>query len=266
MNKLSTSNGDGNQIEENLTTDSLLNMRRKVQESQKLNASLRAETRRNDALIAQLRGLLGISSACANDGPMNVVKEEGEINTNAYELPQQPILSKNSNAQDSVVVASKIPKHNFAFLTNTLAAQELGLSSLDPNVKKLGVSANAAASENSAPVTAATVSALSQIPDLRASLEKLKPDLETLRSLAKKKINQGSRNRKEGIDDDVEQNLSKEVERAIYLHTQAKFYLEKRGYDVENGGSEGNKLLGRQRIPPEEVQSLERIASTFERE
>ena len=152
---------------------------------------------------------------------------------------------------------------NFSFLVNTLAAQKLGLpSSLDPNVKST--------SKLDQPVKTATAFALSQLPALKDSLAQLKPEIQALRELVDKLEGQGQHQDQGYVknaegDGKMNKKLNAADERAVYIETQARLHLERRGVDVsgsfEDNGVPNQAGLGRKKISPEELQSLEKMAA-----
>lgn len=173
---------------------------------------------------------------------------------------------------DNAVTKTSAPQPGFSFLTNAPAASKLGLpSSLDPNVKMT--------SSSNQPVKSATTYALSQLPALRKSLAQLKPEIQGLKDLVRNLEGQAQQQQGQGQgqgyvgngNEDESVMMSKKPsaadERAIYIETQARLHLERRGVDVDGGSSgradEDNMGMGRKRIPPEEVHSLERIAATL---
>lgn len=196
-----------------LTPESLYTLRRKLLETQKLNAALAAEKKRNDAQIAKLRALLQPSSA---------PKRESRNSTS----PAKP-----SNDADAIAP--------FAFLTHTPAAQSLGLQALPQ-------SSNATA-ESRTPLTTHTTFTTSQLPYLRQLLSSLQPHLATTALPTS-----GSTKNSE--------ELSRE--RKIYLESQSKRILERRGVDTKDGVEgvwEGSK------VGAEEVRGLEALVGSISR-
>lgn len=211
---------------------------------------MRAETRRNDAILAQLRGLLGISASM----PVHLKAENDRL-----------IPNPNDSATSATNDIGHIPQSQptFSFLINTLEAQKLGLPlSLDPNVKQN--------SKTDHSVKTTTAFALSQLPALKDSLAQLKPKIQGLRELVDKLERQGQlqdpgyiKNGEGGGK--MNNKLNPADERAVYIETQARLQLERRGVDV-GGGLEDSKDANevgvrKKKISPEEVQSLERIAA-----
>ena len=175
-------------------------------------------------------------------------------------LTTSPNDSAISTANDIGRISQSQP--NFSFLINTLEAQKLGFpSSLDPNVRS--------SSRIGQPVKTATAFALSQLPALKGSLAQLKPEIQALRELVDKLEGQGQHQDQGYVkmgegEGKMNKKLNAADERAVYIETQARLHLERRGVDV-SGGLEDSKAadeirVGRKRISPEEVQSLERIA------
>ena len=251
---MASSSEQGADDPEEITPESLLHFRRKVQQSQKLNASLRAETRRNDAILAKLRGLLGISAPI----PASLKTEnDGLISASSGDsaMPVANVVAKASESQ-----------LDFSFLTNAPAAPKLGLpSSLNPNVKS--------ASSTDQPVKSTTAYALSQLPALKGSLEQLKPEIQALKDLVGSLEGQKQQLQGQGYVGNGEGNematkkLTAADERAVYIETQARLHLERRGVDVDGGNSSRDDVddigTGRKKIPPDEVHSLERIAAAL---
>lgn len=176
-------------------------------------------------------------------------------------LIPNPNNSATSATNDDGYIPQSQP--NFSFLINTLEAQKLGLPlSLDPNVKQN--------SKTDHPVKTATAFALSQLPALKDSLAQLKPEIQGLRELVDKLERQGQLQDPGYIKNGegsgrMNNKLNAADERAVYIETQARLQLERRGVDVGGGledSKDANEVRARKKkISPEEVQSLERIAT-----
>ncbi|KAF2034100.1 Mis12 domain-containing protein [Setomelanomma holmii] len=193
-----------------LDPEVLFNLRRKLVETQKLNAALEAEKNRNEAQIAKLRALLQPAIA-----------------------PKREPRNSTSPAKATNGTENGAP---FAFLTHTPAAQALGVQPL-PQASV----ASTAAPESRTPLTTHTSFTTSQLPYLRQLLSSLKPHLPTtaLPTSTNKNSDELSRERK------------------VYLESQSKRILEKRGVDTKDG-VEG-AWEGR-RPGAEEVRGLEALA------
>ncbi|KAF2492381.1 putative MIND kinetochore complex component Mtw1, partial [Lophium mytilinum] len=133
------------------TPESLQQLRRKLQETQKLHAALLAEKTRNETTLARLRSFLSPP-------------------------PPPPKTEHSSPSQNEIPVINSNGDGAFAFLTHTPAAQSLGIQPL-PHAS---VSRAASGPEStSGPITTHTTFTLAQLPALRAQLEGLKPYLAT---------------------------------------------------------------------------------------
>ncbi|KAI1563129.1 Mis12 domain containing protein [Pyrenophora tritici-repentis] len=213
-----------------LTPEALYTLRRKLIETQKLNAALVAEKTRNAAQIARLRALIQPNTT-------TTTKRETRNSTSPAEQPP----NQTTNAP-------------FAFLTHTPAAQSLGLHSLStttPNDKN---------TEKTAPLTTHTKFTTSQLPYLRQLLASLKPHLATTalpsdttpHSASAGQTDAGAKNKEE---------LSRE--RKVYVESQSKRILERRGVDTKDG-VEG-VWEGSSRVRVEEVRGLEGLVAGLER-
>ncbi|KAH7066919.1 Mis12 domain-containing protein [Paraphoma chrysanthemicola] len=204
----------------NLTPETLFTLRRKLAETQKLNAALVAEKQRNEAQIARLRALLQPSVA---------PKRESRNSTSP---------TKQTNGQ-----AAAEAEAPFAFLTHTPAAQSLGLQPLSSPP-----SATTASTESRAPLTTHTTFTTTQLPHLRHLLASLKPHLGTT---ALPSSSKASKNAEEVAR-----------ERKVYLESQSKRVLERRGVDTRDGVEgvcEGRRPGG------EEVRGLEGLVGGLAR-
>ncbi|KAF1844370.1 uncharacterized protein K460DRAFT_317867 [Cucurbitaria berberidis CBS 394.84] len=199
-----------------LTPEALFTLRRKLIETQKLNAALVAEKSRNDAQIASLRSLL-----------------------------QPAIPPKHSDARSSTSPAKPTDQSSanstapFAFLTHTPAAQALGIQTLPPQ----SITATTTTPESRTPLTTHTAFTASQLPYLRQLLASLKPHIATAAALPSNTTNSRASEK-----DEVKR------ERKMYVESQSKRILERRGVDTRDG-VEG--VWGGSRVRAEEIRGLE---------
>jgi kinetochore protein Mis12/MTW1 len=128
----------------------------------------------------------------------------------------------------------------FAFLTHTAAAQSLGIQALPQN---------AATTTTSTPLTTHTSFTTSQLPYLRQLLDSLKPHLATT---ALPTNTNGKAGEKEELN----------RERKVYVESQSKRILERRGVDTRDG-VEG--VWEGSRVRAEEVRGLEGLVEVMER-
>ncbi|KAF7592295.1 hypothetical protein BBP40_000426 [Aspergillus hancockii] len=126
------------------TPETVLALRKKLQETKKLNRALKQESARNDMIISQLRSIL--STAKKPDSATSA-KQEGDT--------EAPTLAGNSDL-------------DLSFLTDSLAA------------KQLRVGAVTGTNTQHTPLTTNTTFILSQLPALQALLKQLRPKLATL--------------------------------------------------------------------------------------
>ena len=126
---------DGDRV----TPQSVDLLRRKVHETEKLHAALRAEEARNEALLARLR-------------PMTQPQSTGDVSLNSFQTSPENTTTLPPQSQPS-----------FAFLSETPAAASLGLS----------------AGTTSEPITQNAQFTLSQLPALKALVDELRPYLKT---------------------------------------------------------------------------------------
>jgi len=222
-----------------LTPEALYTLRRKLIETQKLNAALVAEKTRNNAQIARLRALIQPNTTTTT------TKRETRNSTSPAEQEQ----NQNNNAP-------------FAFLTHTTAAQSLGLHSLPPNTTTTTTTSDQNM-EKTAPLTTHTTFTTSQLPYLRKLLASLKPYLPTTAlptntthsshtcssSSALPSTGAGARDKEE---------LSRE--RKMYVESQSKRILERRGVDTKDG-VEGVWQGSSSRVRAEEVRGLEGLVT-----
>lgn len=195
------------------TTDSLFALRRKAHETQRLQHALAHEAQRNAAVIAQLRTLLHGNST----------------STTAQKQAQQ-----------------EAKKSDLAFLTQTPAAQTLGVS-----FSPLTPPSSADGKTTAEPLTQHSAAAVAQLPALKELLAQLKPLLAAPVGLPA--LSAASEERRE------------------YIEAQARKQLERQGVNVETGdglvGPSGVASgLGRgEMVGREEVESIEGVADALRR-
>ncbi|OAL44350.1 hypothetical protein IQ07DRAFT_636392, partial [Pyrenochaeta sp. DS3sAY3a] len=178
-----------------LTPESLYALRRKLIETQKLNAALISEKKRNEAQIAKLRSLLQPSAA-----------------------PKREPRSSTSPSKASQQAGKENGENTFAFLTHTPAAQALGVQALP----RAPSGPSKPAPESHTPLTTHTTFTTSQLPYLRQLLATLKPHLPTT---ALPTNTSGKAGEKEEVT----------RERKAYVESQSKRILERRGVDTRDG-------------------------------
>ncbi|ORY13791.1 Mis12 protein-domain-containing protein [Clohesyomyces aquaticus] len=205
-----------------ITPEYLYTLRRKLEETRKLHSALLAEKTRNEALLAKLRTLI--------QPPTTTAKQEPRSSTS----PTKPHHDGPGTNQTDP---------NFSFLTHTPAAKDLGIQSL-PLPSITSTSTNAATTSN--PLTTHTSFTASQIPFLRSLLSALKPHLATsaLPLTATGEKEESARERK------------------VYIESQSKRVLERRGVDTREGVEgvlEGRGFRG------EEVTALEGVVEVLGR-
>ncbi|KAF9885534.1 hypothetical protein FE257_012862 [Aspergillus nanangensis] len=155
------------------TPESVHTQRRKLQETRKLNRSLKQECARNDAIISQLQSILSNVQVDAN---AKVAKEETSVDTF---LPSQSDLS-------------------LSFLTSSPAARQL----------RVGVAAGSNSQHQ--PLTTHTTFILSQLPALQAILKQLRPRLGSLKERVDRSEAEPQRDeRKEYIESRIRLHLER---------------------------------------------------------
>ncbi|KAF2621660.1 hypothetical protein BU25DRAFT_415854 [Macroventuria anomochaeta] len=199
--------------EEGWTPEKLYTLRRKLVETQRLNAALLAEKNRNEAQIQQLRALLQPRQEGMKRDSTNPSREDG--------------ASQNGGT--------------FAFLTHTPASQNLGITPLPQTSTSTITPANGATT-----LATHTSFTTSQLPYLRQLLSNLRPHLAStaLFTSTRSSSESGETTR----------------ERKLYLESQSKRILEKRGVDTREG-VEGAVEGGRVRV--EEIRGLEGIVEAL---
>ncbi|KAJ4373359.1 hypothetical protein N0V83_003654 [Neocucurbitaria cava] len=203
-----------------LTPETLYTLRRKLIETQKLNAALVAEKKRNEAQIAKLKSLLQ---------PAAAPKREPRNSTS----PAKPSSQQETNGSAP-----------FAFLTHTPAAQSLGIQPLPQTT-------TTTAPESRTPLTTHTTFTTSQLPYLRQLLASLQPHLATT-ALPTNTTNGRAGSEKEEVT----------RERKMYVESQSKRILERRGVDTRDG-VEG--VWEGSRVRAEEVRGLEGLVEGMDR-
>ncbi|KAF1950061.1 hypothetical protein CC80DRAFT_529131 [Byssothecium circinans] len=208
-----------------LTPEALQALRRKLVETRKLHTALLAEKTRNEAQIARLRALLQPPPTSTTTAP----KRES---TSPSKPSNPPIDSKAAP---------------FAFLTHTQAAKDLGIQPLPLHTSTVPPSSSAAPDPRTQPLTTHTTFTTSQLPYLRQLLASLKPHLATAAlPTSKAKGEEWAR------------------ERSVYVESQSKRALERRGVDTRDG-VEGGGVLEGGRLRVEEVRGLEGIVGALGR-
>ncbi|KAI9660498.1 MAG: hypothetical protein M1821_009848 [Bathelium mastoideum] len=129
------------------TAEAIYQLRRKLNETRKLNAALHAESQRNALLISQLRELT------------------------ASPLSSDTRYTVSSLSDGSIPLNDTLQRRNpFAFLTATPGARNLGLIASNPT------------SASHQPLTTNTNFALSQLPALRFLITQLQPKLAAIQA------------------------------------------------------------------------------------
>ncbi|KAJ4309743.1 hypothetical protein N0V94_008790, partial [Neodidymelliopsis sp. IMI 364377] len=177
--------------EGNWTPEKLYTLRRKLVETQKLNAALLAEKARNEKSIEMLRSLL---------------------------QPRQTQDLKRESTSPTRPAAQEPSGATFAFLTHTPAAQSLGIQPLPQT--STSTSTTTATKPTTTPLATHTSFTTSHLPYLRQLLANLKPHLPT--TALPSSNTHGSSN-------------DQTRERKIYLESQSKRILERRGVDTKEG-------------------------------
>ncbi|KAG9191589.1 hypothetical protein G6011_10323 [Alternaria panax] len=223
----------------NLTPEALYTLRRKLIETQKLNAALVAEKTRNEAQITRLRDLLGPSTA---------PKREQTTSTS----PSRVSSERNGQGEESAP---------FAFLTHTPAAQSLGVQALlqQSNTNTSSNRENKSNDQKSTPLTTHATFTTSQIPHLRQLLASLKPHLADIALPTNTTSSPHTTNSQSQAKEQEE--LSRE--RKVYVESQSKRILERRGVDTRDG-VEG-VWDGASRVGADEVRGLEGLVEGLSR-
>ncbi|KAI4707108.1 hypothetical protein J4E89_008047 [Alternaria sp. Ai002NY15] len=227
-----------------LTPEALYTLRRKLIETQKLNAALLAEKTRNETQIARLRALLTPST-----------------------LPKRESLTSTSGNEEQEGQAAP-----FAFLTHAPAAKEIGIQPLpqthtNANGEKNGEkNSNGDTKPTHTPLITHTTFTTTQLPYLRQLLASLKPHLANT-ALPSNTSSPPSYSTSTSSAQQQPQSKDKEEltrERKIYVESQSKRVLERRGVDTKDG-VEG-VWEGGSRVGSEEVRGLEGLVESMDRE
>jgi len=150
---------------------------------------------------------------------------------------------------------------SFAFLTHTSAAQSLGIQALpqQSNSNTASVGENKNNDQKPTPLTTHTTFTTSQLPYLRQLLASLKPHLSNTALPSNTTSSPHT-------TDSLSQSKDKEElsrERKVYVESQSKRILERRGVDTRDG-VEG-VWEGGSRVGAEEVRGLEGLVDGFNR-
>ena len=161
------------------TPETILEQRKKLNETRKLNSSLKQEHARNEAVITQLRSVLS-TMAVANGGKS--IKAD----------------------KDAGPPAAGSKTLDLSFLTSSPAAQKLRIGvATGPNTKHT-------------PLTTNTTFILSQLPALQAMLRQLRPKLATLPKPADVAEKESKRDeRKEYIESRIRLHLERAGQLAV---------------------------------------------------
>ncbi|KAI4690338.1 hypothetical protein J4E81_007491 [Alternaria sp. BMP 2799] len=219
-----------------LTPEALYTLRRKLIETQKLNAALLAEKTRNEAQIARLRALLTPST-----------------------LPKRESLTSTSGNEEQEGQAAP-----FAFLTHAPAAKEMGIQSLPHTNGEKNTEKNSNTDTKPTPLTTHTTFTTTQLPYLCQLLSSLKPHLANT-ALPSNTSSPPSYSTSTSNAQQQPQSKDKEEltrERKIYVESQSKRVLERRGVDTKDG-VEG-VWEGGSRVGSEEVRGLEGLEGLVE--
>ncbi|KAI4682745.1 uncharacterized protein J4E84_007209 [Alternaria hordeiaustralica] len=221
-----------------LTPEALYTLRRKLIETQKLNAALLAEKTRNETQIARLRALLT---------PSTLPKRESVTSTGG------------DNEQEGQAAP-------FAFLTHAPAAKDIGIQSL-PHTHTNAVKnteKNGHGDTKPTPLTTHTTFTTTQLPYLRQLLASLKPHLANT-ALPSNTSSPPSYSTSNAQQQQPQSKDKEELtrERKIYVESQSKRVLERRGVDTKDG-VEG-VWEGGSRVGSEEVRGLEGLVEAMDR-
>ncbi|KAI9782150.1 MAG: hypothetical protein M1816_001984 [Peltula sp. TS41687] len=218
------------------TIESLTRQRRKLEETRKLQRALLRESKRNAALVAQLRALLPSSSSSSSSS-----------SSTAHRLDAAEEETRLRQQQEASAP--------FDFLTAHPIAQALSFGS-GSNDGGAGAGGDA---ENRRPLTTTTAFVTSQIPALRALVGLLRPKLDSLVA--------GSSSGQSGRDIKVKA----EDERALYVEMQTRRHLTgTRGLELDehgavkssNGGGD-DEVGGGKRVVMESVRGLEEFVGVL---
>ena len=216
---------DGGEGEGRWDPERLYELRRRLVETRKLHAALAGEAGRNARLIAQLKGLL----RPADGGDGSSTKRESA----------SPVAKQHGEGETTAALA---------FLTHTPAAKALGVGASSSSSSKATSSSDPTAHH---PLATHASFTTSQLPHLRSLLATLRPHLASTALPPNTTRHSGS---------DSPADASRE--RRLYLESQSKRILERRGVDTKEG-VEGAVEGGRVRA--EEVRGLEGIVEALGR-
>ena len=202
------------------TVEGVQRLRRKVQETRKLNGLLNRAIERNERMLQDLRAMLTLP---ATD------KREQSLSLEAQ--------GKTQGREEGTAGA-------YAFLTHAPAAQALGLNAALQN-STTATTATTPGPVKANPLSTNTEFALAQLPALKALLSELRPKIAAMSHDARHAVKEGETQR----------------ERRLYVESQTRKVLERRGISIEESGAEP---LGR-RVGSEELMALEGIAHDLAR-
>ncbi|MCJ1335635.1 hypothetical protein MMC09_000907 [Bachmanniomyces sp. S44760] len=224
---------------------SLHQLRRKLQETQKLNLALREESARNETLISQLRSILGLP---------NPTTQKSDVITSSTTTTTNP------TAQTAASAAGP----DFSFLTTVPTAQSLGITFSNGASASSTTEARSGHTPRSTenpqqdhqPLSTLAQFTTSQLPALRTLVASLRPALTTLSSNEATKIDRGS---------------TKE-ERRRYIDSQTRGIVAREigvsedadGTERYGGGGSGGRGEGISRRGVEEVKALEGVVTGLE--
>lgn len=183
-------------------------LRRKVQETKKLQSALNAQIKRNEVLLQQLRALM---------------------------VPPTGMKTEHLDSPDIKTAGKDDANGAYSFLTHTTSAQALGIAPLPTTTTPKAPQAN--------PLSTNTSFTLSQLPALKALLADLRPKLSNTSFRASES--------------------EAAWERRLYLETQTRRVLERRGIAIGENGS-GGEGVGR-RVGSEELAALEGIVEGLDK-
>ncbi|EKG12443.1 Centromere protein Mis12 [Macrophomina phaseolina MS6] len=152
------------------TPESVQALRRKVHETNKLHTALRAEKARNNALLAQLRGLL--AGGAASKTKAEPASSSPQATRHSAGLADDAAAAASSSSSAAAAPAAQ-PPPTLAFLESAPAARKLGIALLSDGA---GVNKNG----GKQPLKENTAFALQQLKALKEALETLRPKIEGL--------------------------------------------------------------------------------------
>lgn len=205
------------------TPERLYTLRRKLLDTQRLNAALVAEKTRNQRVLAQLTALLSPAA--------------------------RQLKTESTSPAPTADQGSATPPRSFAFLTHSDAAANLGLvlptshTHTHTPAKPLSTTTT-----SSAPLTTHTSFSTSQLPYLRQLLAALTPHLASTALPAN--------------PNSPSESAESSRERKLYLESQSKRILERRGVDTREGVEGAVEGV---RVRADEVRALEGIVEALGR-